>query len=308
MRQRETESAPRESRRRRAAFLVPVVLVNVMALGGQAAWTYGEMVHGFLRGMVAASIVAGVLLGITLESISVYLMLEAHAATLEGQSSGTLRLAAYAVSAIMAALNWNHWSRWAWGLGVGFALLSMVSPFLWSVRSKRASAAQRAARGEVDPAGVKLSTARKFWHFRRSISVIRYAAWAGERDPARAVAAWETAHPLEVPVAPLRGEIETEAPAGRGSLEIEAERVESETVTETVTETRTVERKRSVSSETRMRERVQRVRERYPHWETENVTYGQIGELLSLSGSQTLKSIRDALYADAPERDRVING
>ncbi|HVH89926.1 MAG TPA: DUF2637 domain-containing protein [Candidatus Acidoferrum sp.] len=306
MRQRETESERGgESRRRRAAFLIPIVLVNVLALGGQAAWTYGEMVTGFLEGMVAASIAAGVLLGVTLESISVYLMLEAHAATLEQQSSGTLRLAAYAISAIMATLNYNHWSRWSWGLGVGFALLSMVSPFLWSVRSKRASAAQRAARGEVDPAGVKLSTARKFWHPLLSLRVVRWAAWAGETDPTRAVSTWQREES-----APLRGHVEIETPPERVALEIETARVESETetLTETVTETRTVERKRSVSSEARMRERLERVRERYPRWETENVTYGQIGELLSISGSQTRKDIRDALYAGTSQRERVVNG
>lgn len=295
--------------RRSLYFLVPVVGVNLMALSGQSLWFFGQMDSAeiLVRTVLNLAILAtaSLLCGLILESIGVYLMMMAHEAALEGYSSGSLRLAAYVVAAIMATLNYSHLSHWSREMGIVFALVSFLSPFMWSIRIKAAARRALAARGQTDPAGVKLSTSRKLWHPIRSLSVQRAASWSGETDPARAVSAWEAARSGQSETAPpLRGEIEVETKRP----EIETERAESETVTETETVTRTVERKRSVSSETRMRERLEILRERYPDWETENVTYEQIKEVLSLSGSQTVKGIRDALYGLTPQRDRVING
>lgn len=316
MRQSESESARRSTEsgrvaRRQGAFLVPIILVNVMALSGQAAWAYEQANRGPLQGLVALSVVAALTFGLTLESIGVYLMLQAHDATMADQSSGSLRLSAYVVAAVMAAMNFDHWSHYDPMLGVAFALLSMVSPFLWSVRAKSAHRAQQAARGIVDPAGVKLSTGRKIWNPIRSLRVIRWASWAGEVDPARAVAGWEGArsiHALRTDAA-ARGQIES-APVEGGALEIESAHVESESaqesVTETETVTRTVERRRSVSaSQTResvLRERVARVQSEIKDWRERTVTYAEIGDVLQLSGGTTLKTVYAALQG---ERERV---
>lgn len=323
MEQIESESAGTVERpvervraRRQSAFLVPIVLVNLMALSGQAAWAYGEAIRGPLQGLVALSVVAALTFGLTLESIGVYLMLQAHDATMADQSSGSLRLSAYVVAAVMAVMNFDHWSHYDRMLGVAFALLSMVSPFLWSVRAKSAHRAQQAARGIVDPAGVKLSTGRKIWHPFRALGVVRWASWAGEVDPARAVAGWEGAraiHALRTDVT-ARGQIESGAPVEGGVLEIESTEVESESaeesVTETETVTRTVERRRSLSAtqtrESVLRERVARVQSEIKDWRERTVTYAEIGEVLQLSGGTTIKTVYAALQR---ERERVeING
>lgn len=303
------ESARTE--RRQLAFLVPIVLVNLMALAGQAAWAYGEAIRGPLHGLVALSICAALTFGLTLESIGVYLMLQAHDATMADQSSGSLRLAAYAVAAVMAVLNYDHWSAYDRALGVAFALLSMVSPFLWSVRAKAAHRAQQAARGIVDPAGVKLSTGRKIWHPLRSLGVVRWASWAGEVDPARAVSGWEGARSGQS--APLQGQIESawsapeieSVPVEGDVIEREAESAE-ESVTETEIVTRTVERKRSVSRsaerERLLRERVATVQSKVPTWRERPVTYTEIKSALGISGVETIKPIYAALQA---ERERI---
>jgi hypothetical protein len=302
-------TAERGGRRRSLYFLVPVVGVNIMALVGQSAWLFGEASTMFTVRAVGFLIALGVAStcgGLILESIGVYLMAMAHDAALEGYSSGSLRLAAYALSGVMAYLNFSHFSGWSRGMGIVFALVSFVSPFMWSVRIKAAARRALAARGQRDPAGVKLSTNRKWLHPFKSWAVMRHASWAGESDPARAVSAWERETGRQTESAPLRGEIQIEEPA---PLSLEVEAAESETVTETVTETRSVSRKRSVSvsREAVMAERLSVIRREYPHWQTENVSYAQIGALLSLSGSQTLKGIRDALYAES-QTERVING
>lgn len=303
--------------RRQIVFLVAVIGVNLMALSGQSAWLYGQITAHLpiTPAWYPAAAVLSALFGVVLESIGVYLMLQAHDAMMEGYASGSLRVAAYGVAGVMAGLNYDHFSHWSRALGVVFALVSLLSPFLWAVRTKAAHRAQLAARGIVDPAGVKLSSNRKFWHPFRSLRVIRWASWSGETDPARAVSGWEGAraiHSLRAD-ATARGQVEIQAQSAPqierpATLEIATERADSETVTETETVTRTVERKRSVSSSQRMAERLSLLRQQYPSWETEKLTYEQIGGSLSLSGSQTIKGIRDALYGAQSVPDRVING
>lgn len=296
----------KQSAGRRFAFLAPIILVNALALGGQSAWAYGEGRHSALADAVSVSVIAvgSILLGITLESIGVYLMLQAHDATMADQSSGFLRLSAYGVAGIMAALNWDHWNRIAWGFGVMFALLSMVSPFLWSVRSKSMHRAQQAARGIVDPAGVKLSTGRKLWHPLRSLGVLRWASWAGETDPSRAVSGWERA--VSIQSTPLQGEIVIETGDDVPEIETVESDTDTETVVETVTETKTVERRHSVSREQKrervMRERVAAVQRQHLDWESVPVTYAQIKSATGLTGVETVKGIYHALY---PERVRA---
>lgn len=316
MTQTEIESAPAVERsaqsdpraRRRRAFMVPIVLVNLMALAGQAAWGYGEMVTGFLLGLTVLSVIAGVLLGTTLESISTWLMMQAHDATMEDQASGSLRFGAYAVSGVMAYLNYTHWSVFARELGYAFALLSMVSPYLWSVYSKRAHAAQLAARGIVDPRGVKLSSKRKILHPFKSFGVTRHAAWTGETNPSLAVSDWESTRSVERPA--LQGDIQIETAdspeiESADVLEIESDS-QTETVTETVTETKTVKRERSVSREERRekvwRERLAKIESVHEDWREREITYTEIKAALGLNGVETVKGIYAAL---ARERARV---
>lgn len=298
-----------QSRIKALAFLVAIILVNIAGLSGQAAGMYGQLVSGPLEHWPQfLSSLAAVLVGVAMESIGIYLMLQAHDATMANQASGSLRLAAYAVAGVMAALNYAHWSTWARALGVTFALFSMVSPYLWSVRSRSMHRAQQAARGIVDPAGVKLSTSRKFWHPLLSLSVLRWASWAGETDPSRAVSGWEGAR--SVRSGPVQAEIQIESAPEGDTLQIEDVESESdtetETVVETVTETKTVERRHSVSREQKrervMRERVAAVQSAYPDWESAPVTYAQIKSATGLAGAETIKGIYHTLY---PERVRA---
>lgn len=307
-------SAESKTERRRAVFLIAVVGVNLMALSGQSAWLYGQITERLpiTPGWYPAAVVASVLFGLVLESIGVYLMLQAHDAMMEGYASGSLRAAAYVIAGVMAGLNYDHFSHWARALGVMFALVSLVSPFLWSVRAKAAHRTQLAARGMADPAGVKLSSNRKIWHPILSLRVTRWASWAGETDPALAVSGWERARSVERPA--LQGEIQietVEAPEIESPVVLEIETgSETETVTETVTETKTVERRRSVSREQKReqvwRERLQMIESVHGDWRERVLTYGEIKAATGLTGVETLKGIYAAL---ARERERLqING
>ena len=310
-----TQTPVRPSPWKRLHFMAPLVFVNLLALIGQSIWTKHKLSEVFLSKHAVIALLFAILMGMTLESIGTYLSLQAHAAVMDDQASGGLRLAAYAIGAVMAALNFTHFSTApvnSTSLGIMFALASLCSPWLWSVESKAAHRAYLASRGVVDPRGVKLSTVRKIFHPGRSFKVMRWAAWAGEMDPARAVQGWESAtqskpqsgqtpqvtatievaQPAPVQVASLPQSAPTPAiesapvPPVQAVTESTDESV-TETVTETVTRTRTQTRSRTEARIQTLTERVESGTE---------LTYDQIGSIIERTGRDVIKPVYLVLY------------
>ena len=161
---------------------IPVVLVNIVAFYGQLA---------FLRTHLAAPSAVQALVAVALESIAVYLAWQAHLAQLADDSALRLRLAAYGMAALIAAMNYSHYAAAHWRptfAALAFALCSAISPWLWSVHSRRESRDALKARGLIEPHAVRLGVTRWMWHPWRSFWVMRDATWAGENDPAKAIA------------------------------------------------------------------------------------------------------------------------
>ena len=71
---------------------------------------------------------------------------------------------------------------------VTFGLMSLSSPWLWSVHSRRVSRDALKAEGLIEPHAVRLGATRWTWHPIRSVRVMWAATWDGERDPGRAIA------------------------------------------------------------------------------------------------------------------------
>jgi hypothetical protein len=188
----------------RLALFVPLALVNSFAVFGQGAWAYDHLISTHLRvahATVAFAVCA--LFAASLESIGVYLAVEAHAALVADQASGLLRAGSYAIGLLVGALNFWHFAGPGFApttAAVTFGLLSAISPWLWAIRSRAINRSRLRELGLLDERGVKLSTSRKFWHPVMSVKVIKWAAWAGVKDPAAAVAGW-TAVTLAPPAA-----------------------------------------------------------------------------------------------------------
>lgn len=306
---------------RRVAFTVPLILVNGGALIGQSMWAYSKLVDSLLTDHHKVAVVLAVLFALALESIGVYLALQAHAAMMADQASGGTRLASYGIAAIIAGLNYTHFHEQSMDWAVALALLSLVSPWLWAVDSKAAHRAQLAARGIVDPRGVKLSSVRKLAAPVRSVKVWKWAAWAGETDPVKAVQGWESSQPVSrsTQTEQLRAHVEVASPSPEPVRElpqstpvqaiesVPSESTESEEITETVTETVTRTeskiRTRSTRTEARMRvlaERVQSVRA-HPDYLSAvesgtELTYDQIGSIISRTGRDVIKPVYLVLY------------
>jgi hypothetical protein len=172
---------------------VPIVLVNAVAFAGQLA---------FLRVHLPWPAAGQVLVAVTLESVAVYLAWQAHLALTAGDSALRLRLAAYSFALVIGVMNYSHYMAPHWRptfAAVTFGLMSVSSPWLWSVHSRRVSRDALMAAGDIDPHAVRLGATRWLWHGYRSARVMRAATWAGEVNPARAIA---LVYPPVAPVVP----------------------------------------------------------------------------------------------------------
>jgi hypothetical protein len=174
---------------------VPVVLVNAVAFAGQLA---------FLRTHLPWPSAGQVLVAVTLESVAVYLAWQAHLALAADDSALRLRLAAYGFAAVIGVMNYSHYMAAHWRptfAAVTFGLMSVSSPWLWSVHSRRASRDALKAKGLIEPHAVRLGATRWTWHPWRSAKVMWHATWLGENDPAKAIALAEPVQP-DVPPPP----------------------------------------------------------------------------------------------------------
>jgi hypothetical protein len=92
-------------------------------------------------------------------------------------------------------MNYSHYSvHWhPTVLAVGMGLMSLLSPSLWGIYSRRAARDRLMERGLVEEHAVRLGANRWSWHPVRSVLVMWRATWAGENRPAAAIALYEEA-------------------------------------------------------------------------------------------------------------------
>jgi hypothetical protein len=184
---------------------IPVILVNAVAFGAQL---------GFWRVHVPLAAEA-VLVALALESIAIYLAWQAHLAQLADDSALRLRLAAYGMALVIGALNYSHFMRPGWRPtveAVTFGMMSAISPWLWSVHSRRQSRDALKVKGLIEPHAVRLGSTRWTWHPIRSVRVMSHATWTGETDPSAAIATWKPRDAADVP-ADVPGSPSPDAPA-----------------------------------------------------------------------------------------------
>lgn len=167
-----------------AGAAVPVMLVNATAFVGQFAWVQAH---------VPWPEPLQVMFAVALESVAVYLAWHAHLAQLANDSAGRLKMGAYLFALVIGLMNYSHYApHWhPHALAVALGLMSTLSPWLWGVHSRRASRDLLKARGLIEEHAVRLGANRVMWHPLRSMMVMSDSAWTGERDPQRAIGAYE---------------------------------------------------------------------------------------------------------------------
>lgn len=168
-----------------------LITLNCVGIFGQSMWFHDEITSGTTgndRWLWAPSITASLIV----EMFGVYLSFMAHQKIMNDQAAFRTRLASYAIGAGVGYLTYVHFDRSQMtSIGIVLGGASALSPWMWAIYSEYRYRADRMARGLTDPRAVKLSSARMFWHPRRSLGVLSWASWAGESRPDVAVAGWE---------------------------------------------------------------------------------------------------------------------
>lgn len=198
--------------RRNAALVVPLLLVNTAAMYGQQGWAYDHLGHDRVIAILFATAV---------ESIAIYLAVEAHAALMAGDASIRLRFGSYLVGVGVGVLNYAHFASPGYQpnpVALTFGLLSSISPWLWAIRSRSMNRDRLRELGQIDPRAVRFSLLRWALFPIRTASATRAAVWAGIAQPAEAVAvadarrAARKALPADVKTEPAPAAVELPAP------------------------------------------------------------------------------------------------
>jgi hypothetical protein len=179
---------PGRSRASGYLAVVPLILVNFVAVSGQLA---------FLRDHLSWGLPGDIVFAAALESIAVYLAYHAHIALIGNDSALRLRLASYGFGLAIGAMNYSHYAGPAWRptfQAVAVGLMSASSPWLWGIHSRRQSRAALLAAGLIEPHALRLGVTRWLWHPARSVRVMWFATWAGIQSPAEAISAVEPQH------------------------------------------------------------------------------------------------------------------
>lgn len=165
--------------RHNGVLVVPLLLVNGFAMYGQAEWA---------REQLEVPVVVAWLFAVALESIALFLAAEAHSALMAGDAAVARRVGSYLVAGVVGWLNWTHWASDNVAAGAVFAAFSVLSPWLWAVRSRSMRRAELRSAGLVDARLVRFAASRWALYPVRTFRVWRHAAWAGITDPAVALA------------------------------------------------------------------------------------------------------------------------
>jgi len=175
--------AERTDRVTNAALIVPLLLVNTVAVYGQTQWAHKNLTPDSQYWLVAVGFAFAV------ESIGVYLAAEAHRALLAGDASLRLRLGSYGVGGLVGTLNYAHFAPALDepnAKAIVFGVLSAISPYLWAIRSRSMSRDRLRALNLIDGRAVKFTAAQWLLFPIQSARAFRAAVWAGETNPSRA--------------------------------------------------------------------------------------------------------------------------
>lgn len=198
---RRAERAERRERNRkaRAEFMaklrpvLPLLLINGGAAYAQAAYAYEQIAPAAWN--TPSRVAFAVAFSAALESIAVYVQWHAHDALLlkAHATAASLRRSAWVIAAVVAAINYAHFAGDGMAptsAAVAFALLSLLSPWLWGLHTRRAQHVQLLAEDAnlIDEGGVEFSPQRRRAFPWRSWQAKRWSIDHGVRDPR---AAWE---------------------------------------------------------------------------------------------------------------------
>lgn len=170
--------------------VAPLLLINGGAAYAQAAYAAEHIAPATWN--TASKVGFALAFSAALESVAVYVQWHAHDALLlkAHGTAGRLRRASWGIAAVVAGINYAHFANGIepTAAAVAFGLLSLLSPWLWGLHTRRTQHVQLLAEDAdlVDAAGVEFSPARRRAFPIRTWAAARWALDHGVRDPSRA--------------------------------------------------------------------------------------------------------------------------
>jgi hypothetical protein len=177
-----------------ARAVAPLLVVNALTVYGQLAYAMAEIAPAAwpLWARVALSIGFAV----ALESVSLYVQWHAHDALLlkSHSTARALRRWSFLIAAAVGAMNYSHFAGkelHPTAAAIAFGMLSLLSPWMWGLHSRRSARIQLLKERRVDDAGAEFSTARKRAFPIRTMKAYRWSIDHNVTDPREA---WDGYH------------------------------------------------------------------------------------------------------------------
>lgn len=148
----------------RHLMYLPLLLVNAAAIYGQVAFFYESIAPPTWP--IPGKLALAVLIAAAIESIAVYVGWHAHDALMQKASATAARLrrASYLLAGLVGAINYAHFADKGFfhptAASIAFGLLSLLSPWLWGLHTRRAQHVQLRNEGAVDATGATFSGER----------------------------------------------------------------------------------------------------------------------------------------------------
>lgn len=168
----------------------PLFVVNALTVYAQGAYAYTSVAPQTWSPVFRVILAIG--FAIATESVSLYVQWHAHDALLlkSHATARQLRRASYVIAAAVATMNYSHFA--ADGMrptaaAVAFGMLSLLSPWMWGLHTRRAARVQLLKERRADEGGAEFSSER-----RRAFPVLTWKArrWSIMHNVTDPVQAW----------------------------------------------------------------------------------------------------------------------
>jgi hypothetical protein len=199
----------------RIRLLAPLLIVNAVAVGGQVSYAYADVAPAGWVPAIRLTLAIGFALGV--ESIALYVNWHAHDALLQKAhaTAARLRRRAYLVAAVVGSLNYAHFAGprlTPTAAAVAFGMVSLLSPWLWGLHTRRLQHVQLLREDLVDETGAEFDTARRRAFPFRTWAARRWSIDHHVRDPRRA---WDCYNAERAARKAERAALRSARPSGR---------------------------------------------------------------------------------------------
>lgn len=210
--ERQHRAARRQDRRERVRRIgvrlrpvAPLLAVNGLALVGQVGYGLDHLSPGAAWPVRLA---VAVLFAGALESIALYVGWHSHVALLVGASASAarLRVASYVVAGVVAGINYSHFADGTspTAPALAYGLVSLLSPWLWGLHSRRELHLALERAGVVDHTGARFSAERWRAFPWRTRGARRWSIDHGITDPREAWTGYAAERAARPPRRPFR--------------------------------------------------------------------------------------------------------